>query len=114
MEELYAMQGMTEQQRMIYMSQVSGARKDPTVGVLLALFLGGFGAHRFYMEQIGLGVLYIVFVWTFIPHIVALVECFFMPGRVRRFNYERSMLIASQVRAAFPSPSPPLVLRANV
>ena len=114
MEELYAMQGMTEQQQRIYMSQVSGCRKDPTVGVLLALFLGGFGAHRFYMEQTGLGVVYLVFFWTFIPHLIAFVECFLMPGRVRRFNYERSMLIASQVRASFPPPTAPMGLAANV
>lgn len=49
-------------------------KKSKTTFVLLALFLGGFGAHRFYLGNIGLGILYLVFFWTFIPAIVALVE----------------------------------------
>ena len=42
---------------------------------LLALLLGGFGAHKFYSRKIGLGILYLVFCWTWIPSIVALIEC---------------------------------------
>lgn len=48
--------------------------KDRTVAILLALFLGGLGAHRFYLNQPGWGVLYFLFCWTFIPSIVALVD----------------------------------------
>lgn len=40
----------------------------------LALFLGGFGAHKFYSEKTGMGILYIVFCWTAIPSFVAWVE----------------------------------------
>ena len=104
MEDLYAMQGMTEQQRMVYMNQMSAVRKDATVGVLLALFLGGFGAHRFYLGQVGWGLLYLLFCFTFIPALVSFVECFLMPGRVRRHNSERSLQVASAVCAAFPGP----------
>ena len=50
-------------------------RKDKTVAVLLALFLGGFGAHKFYLKQAGLGVLYIIFFWTYIPAIISFIEC---------------------------------------
>ena len=42
--------------------------------VLCALLLGGFGVHKFYAGRIGLGILYLVFFWTFIPAIVALIE----------------------------------------
>ena len=41
---------------------------------LFAFFLGAFGAHKFYLGQIGLGVLYLVFCWTMIPAIVAFIE----------------------------------------
>jgi len=41
---------------------------------LLAIFLGGFGVHKFIAGKAGLGVLYLLFFWTFIPAIVALVE----------------------------------------
>lgn len=42
---------------------------------LLAFFLGGLGVHKFYSGRIGLGIVYILFCWTFIPMIVAFIEC---------------------------------------
>lgn len=46
---------------------------------LLALFLGGIGAHKFYLGQTGLGVLYLLLfwglVWTFIVPIIMSVIC---------------------------------------
>ena len=41
---------------------------------LLALFLGGLGAHRFYLGRTGSGILYLLFFWTFIPALIAFVE----------------------------------------
>lgn len=42
--------------------------------VLLAFFLGGIGAHKFYAGKIGTGILYLIFSWTFIPSIIAFIE----------------------------------------
>lgn len=41
---------------------------------LLSFFLGGLGVHKFYSGKIGLGILYLVFCWTYIPAIVAIIE----------------------------------------
>jgi TM2 domain-containing membrane protein YozV len=54
--------------------QTSQVPKSRIVAGVLALVLGGLGVHKFYLGKVGLGVLYILFVWTFIPTIVALVE----------------------------------------
>ena len=48
--------------------------KSKVAAALLALFLGGFGVHKFYLGQVGLGILYLVFCWTFIPAIIAFIE----------------------------------------
>lgn len=96
--EFVYMQGMTDQQQMLFMARYSLVRKDVTAAILLAFFLGSFGAHRFYMGEIGLGFLYILFCWTFIPHIIALVECFFLPDRVGRYNAVQAATIAAQIR----------------
>ncbi len=48
--------------------------KSKLAAALFALFLGGFGAHKFYLGQTGTGVLYLVFCWTWIPAIIALIE----------------------------------------
>lgn len=47
--------------------------KSKTTAGLLALFLGGLGIHKFYLGQ-SIGILYILFCWTFIPSIIAFVE----------------------------------------
>jgi len=48
--------------------------KNKTTAAILAFFLGGLGVHRFYLGQSGLGIPYLVFCWTFIPAIIALVD----------------------------------------
>ena len=48
--------------------------KDKTTAGVLALLLGGLGAHKFYLGRGLQGVLYLVFCWTFIPAIIALIE----------------------------------------
>lgn len=40
----------------------------------ICLFLGGFGAHKFYEGKVLLGILYVVFCWTFIPSILAFID----------------------------------------
>ena len=54
--------------------QVHNNRKSRGVAIVLALFLGGFGIHKFYLNQVFLGVLYLLFCWTFIPAIISLFE----------------------------------------
>lgn len=58
--------------------RVSGSgvvgRKDRVTAAVLAILLGSFGAHRFYLGHIGLGFLYLLFFWTWIPGIVGLIE----------------------------------------
>ena len=86
----------------IFYQQYEAVRRDEVVGILLALFLGSFGAHHFYLRRTGLGILYLCFFWTGIPAIVGLVECFFMPGRVREFN----AIQAGGIAAALGIPMP--------
>lgn len=48
--------------------------RDKATAAILAILLGSFGAHRFYLNSIIPGVLYILFSWTFIPMILGIVE----------------------------------------
>jgi TM2 domain-containing membrane protein YozV len=69
--------------------------KSKTTTAILALFLGGLGAHRFYLGQIGRGFLYLIFCWTFIPCLIAFIDfIIFLTMDENRFNetYNRNQL----------------------
>jgi TM2 domain-containing membrane protein YozV len=82
--------------------QYESVRRDETVGVLLALFLGCFGIHHFYVGRVGLGILYCCFCWTGIPAVLGVIECFFMPGRVRVYNALQATALAASLGIPIP------------
>jgi TM2 domain-containing membrane protein YozV len=86
----------------IFYQQYEAMRRDEVVGVLLALFLGSFGLHHFYLRRNGLGILYACFFWTGIPGIIGFFECFFMPGRVREYNAMQAVAIAASLGISVP------------
>lgn len=69
----------------IYLSQL----KDPTIALVFSVCLGGLGIDRFYVGDIGLGVLKLVTgggcgIWW-------IIDLFFIMNRTREVNY-RSIL----------------------
>ena len=69
----------------------------PTL-LLLTFFLGGIGAHKFYTGRNWQGALYLVFCWTYIPGIIALVEfviyCFTSSERLNeKYNAKGSAVV---------------------
>jgi TM2 domain-containing membrane protein YozV len=98
----------------IFYQQYESVRRDEVVGILLALFLGGFGIHHFYLRRTGLGILYLCFSWTPIPWILGFIECFFMPGRVREFNAIQAAGIAAALGIVMPGWGQPLHVTVNM
>ena len=94
-------------QQAIFYQQYESVRRDEVVGILLALFLGVFGVHHFYLRRTGLGILYVCFFWTGITAVLGLIECFFMPGRVREFNAIQAAGIAAALGIPTPVWGPP-------
>lgn len=61
--------------------------KNKTTVSILALFLWGLGVHRFYMWNIWLAVLYLLFSWTFIPMFISIFEfIYFISFSDDKFN----------------------------
>ncbi|SKB34731.1 TM2 domain-containing protein [Chryseobacterium balustinum] len=61
--------------------------KDKNLAAILALLLGGLGIHRFYLGQPLLGILYLIFCWTFIPLCLSIIDFFvFIFMSQNRFN----------------------------
>jgi len=48
--------------------------KDRVTAGILAILLGSFGIHKFYLGKVGQGILYLLFFWTAIPGIIGLIE----------------------------------------
>jgi TM2 domain-containing membrane protein YozV len=90
----------------VFYQQYEVVRRDEVVGILLALFLGTFGVHHFYLRRTGLGILYYCFFWSGIPTILGFIECFFMPGRVREYNAIQAAGIAAALGIAAPGVVP--------
>lgn len=50
------------------------SNKSRLCAALLAFFLGAFGIHRFYIGKITSGIFMLLFFWTGIPAIVAIID----------------------------------------
>lgn len=66
-----------------YRSQVRGTlsqeyahktSKNRIVAALLAIFLGSFGIHKFYLNKPIQGLLYLILFWSFLPGFIGFVE----------------------------------------
>ncbi|MFA5933172.1 MAG: TM2 domain-containing protein [Microgenomates group bacterium] len=52
----------------------SKTSKNRIAAALLAIFLGDFGIHKFYLGKPIQGIIYIIFFWTFVPGFIGFLE----------------------------------------
>jgi len=97
------LQRLPQDKQMLFVMQYNSVKKNPTTAVLLALFLGGLGIHKFYLGQTGMGVVYIIFCWTYIPAIIAFFEAFGIAGQVGKYNQQKAMEISAMLGGANPN-----------
>lgn len=72
--------------------------KNRTVAIALGVLAGGLGAHRFYLGEIKMGILYLVFFWTFIPLFVGLYDA---------YKYYRAPELFGEGRGSMAATEPP-------
>ncbi|MYN11612.1 NINE protein [Pusillimonas sp. TS35] len=53
-------------------SEIKRPHSQRKIAIVLAVFLGWLGAHRFYLGQIGAGIIYLVIFYFFVPLAVVL------------------------------------------
>ncbi len=78
--------------------------KSKTTATVLCLFLGGFGIHRFYLGQSAKGILYLLFCWSLVPAIIAVIDfiCLLVMSD-EEFNQKYNLI--SIINKAQPQPS---------
>ena len=67
--------------------------KSKVAAGVLAIFLGGLGIHKFYLGKIGLGILYLIFCWTYIPSFIGFIE-----GIIYLASSDRNFQVKHRVR----------------
>ena len=55
-------------------TQTSGDKRSRIVAIILAFFLGGLGVHKFYLRQVGWGILYLVLCWSYLSLVASIVD----------------------------------------
>lgn len=80
------LQGLPQDKRMLYSVQYASQKKDSTTAVLLAIFLGWLGIHKFYLGKNVAGLVYLFFCWTYIPGLLGIVEAFTIKQDVEFHN----------------------------
>lgn len=101
MKEIALARTMSEQQKALFFSEMRRVRKSKTMAIVLALFLGSFGAHKFYLGKTGLGLLYLMTCWTMIPAILSLLECVSMSNTIERTNAAKAQEIALKIKMTY-------------
>ncbi len=48
--------------------------RQKKVAILFCFLLGGGGGHKFYLGEYFLGLVYLIFCWTFIPALISIVD----------------------------------------
>ena len=70
---------------------ISGKVVSKVAYCLLAFFLGGIGIHKFYAGKTGAGIAMLLFCWTGIPSIIALID--FIVGLTKKADSNGNIIV---------------------
>ena len=69
----------------------SGKVVSKLVYCILAFFLGGIGVHKFYAGKTGTGIAFLLFCWTGIPALIALID--FIVGLTKKADANGNIIV---------------------
>ena len=92
--------GLDDTSKIIFQTQYSSEKKDRGVATILAVILG---CDRFYLGQIGLGILKWLSVFIIVGLIWWFIDIFTAAGRADDFNRSKAREIANSLRTSSAS-----------
>lgn len=87
--------GMSDYQKELFIMQYNSVKKDGTIAILLAIFLGLYGIDRFYVGDIGLGLLKLF--TSGLCGILWIIDIFIISARVAEYNRTQAQDIARAI-----------------
>lgn len=100
---------LPQEKQTMFLMEYNSRKKDKNTAVLLAVLLGGIGAHRFYLGETTAGVLFLLFSWTWIPLIIGIVEAFTIGDKVESLNAKNAEEILQLLSINTGSPKEALI-----
>lgn len=92
---------LTTEERLLVNSEVQKNGKNLGIAYLFWFFLGGFGAHRFYLGKKGSAIAQLILTLTVVGIVVSgiwvLVDAFLIPGIVREINDDVEQKVGQEI-----------------
>ena len=88
--------GMTDQQKMLFMSQYDSVKKDPNMILILSVLFGYFGVDRFMLGDMGMGILKLLTGGC--CGILWLIDIFTIRGKVNDYNRKQATEIMQGIK----------------
>lgn len=100
-------EGLSKAEKLQFQMQLTSRQRATGVGIALALLLGGLGAHKFYLKENGMGVLYAlmgtigwaIIIPPFIVGIASIFDACTMESQVTKFNNALGREIKTEIEA---------------
>ena len=94
---LYMKKELTNEQLMMVESEMNKVRKNKTPAWLLWFFGAGFGLHRLYIGDIGLGIAMLCLNWATFG-LWGLIDALFINARIDKKNEEAELDIINKIK----------------
>ena len=95
-EQQMMMKGLTEQQKMLFMSQFDSEKKDPNTILILSVLFGYLGVDRFMLGDMGMGLLKLLTGGC--CGILWLIDIFTIKGKAQEYNRKKAVEILQAIK----------------
>lgn len=100
MEHAALLQGLTDQEVLLFQNEYNNRKRSQAIGFALNLFAGAVGAHQLYLGRLGIAVLYVVLTFAFgLSVLIALINLFTITDQVRLYNSKLAQAIVTEIRS---------------
>ena len=100
-------EGLSSDEKLQFQSEFTSRQRTSGLGIVLALLLGGLGAHKFYLKDTTAGIVYalcgtigwIIIIPPIVIAILSIVDACRMAGEVTKFNNALAREIKEELEA---------------